>query len=417
MIGRKFRSFSEEEPKRLLLFCALLILVGVPCAADAVPKLERVVIVARHGVRSPTGDAAKLQRYAAEAWPEWPVAPGELTPHGAANATLAGAWLRTRYASMGLLPATGCPAPGDVAVWSDGKDHRTVATGAALLDGFAPGCGIENGHAADGRPDPVFSGIESGACPVPPGEAASLVPVLQDQLDHLPDSYTNGMAALRMVLGPTSCKGAGGTCWWDEKNVVRVSDGGVKLQGPLATGASLAEALSLEFQEGFAGASLGWGRLDATRLETIMAVHNLASALIRRNQVIASHNGAVLAQRVLSALSGELAPLLTIFVGHDTTLDNLAGIFGLDWVHPGQADATPPDGMLAFELFRDEGGREKVAISFIYQTALQLRERRLLNVSDSSRVSPVSSPMCGDSNCSVQSLREMVAKTFCGKRE
>jgi hypothetical protein len=45
-------------------------------------KLAYVVILSRHGVRSPIATNEALKQYAAEPWPNWRVPPGELTEHG-----------------------------------------------------------------------------------------------------------------------------------------------------------------------------------------------------------------------------------------------------------------------------------------------------------------------------------------------
>src|SRR5690242_78120 len=79
--------------------------------AASAPKLERVVVVMRHGVRPPTQSNEELAKYAAEPWPAWPVAPGELTPHGGETVRLMGESLAGAYRADGMLPRRGCPAP------------------------------------------------------------------------------------------------------------------------------------------------------------------------------------------------------------------------------------------------------------------------------------------------------------------
>src|SRR5271168_2391055 len=89
-----------------------LTLVAQPvCAA---PVLEKVLILERHGVRPPTKPPEAFAKYANEPWPQWPVAPGELTPHGAEAMRAMGEGLRVRYAS--LLPGKACPSPPSVFV-------------------------------------------------------------------------------------------------------------------------------------------------------------------------------------------------------------------------------------------------------------------------------------------------------------
>jgi len=58
------------------------------------PKLRFVVILTRHGVRSPTWTLADLNMYSSQPWPDWEVAPGHLTPQGYKLMTLLGSYYR-----------------------------------------------------------------------------------------------------------------------------------------------------------------------------------------------------------------------------------------------------------------------------------------------------------------------------------
>ena len=69
----------------LIPFLSLLIpLTPQSAFAQSEPelKLERVVIVSRHGVRAPTKATQLMQDVTPDAWPTWPVKLGWLTPRG-----------------------------------------------------------------------------------------------------------------------------------------------------------------------------------------------------------------------------------------------------------------------------------------------------------------------------------------------
>src|SRR4051794_22339805 len=153
---------------RHLLPCLLATFAVTACAQLPVDglQLEQVILVSRHGVRSPTNTRPPLAQVAADPWPEWLVGPGELTPHGAQAATLMGAYYRDAFAQAGLLAATGCPRPSDVFLWSD-VEPRTRATAQAILDGMYPGCGLAPHTQANREADdPLFHPTTTGVCKV-----------------------------------------------------------------------------------------------------------------------------------------------------------------------------------------------------------------------------------------------------------
>ena len=95
-------------------------------SVEAAPlHLVRVVVVTRHGVRPPTQTNADLAKYSDQPWPDWPVEPGDLTPHGGETVRLMGETVREAYRAQHLLPRTGCAGAGQVTVWADGADQRT----------------------------------------------------------------------------------------------------------------------------------------------------------------------------------------------------------------------------------------------------------------------------------------------------
>ena len=86
-------------------FALIALLLGAAPIASAAPRLERVVILIRHGVRPPTKSADQLAKYSDQAWPgdaDWGAAPGDLTPHGFIEIQHVGAALRAFYAGQGL---------------------------------------------------------------------------------------------------------------------------------------------------------------------------------------------------------------------------------------------------------------------------------------------------------------------------
>src|SRR5262249_5509867 len=123
-------------------------------------KLVYVVILSRHGVRSPTASNEAISQYAAEPWPDWGVAPAELTPHGRKLTEILGAWYRAWLADDGLLPETGCKPASAIHVRAD-VDQRTRESARALSSGMFPGCTIQVQVVSAGA-DPLFHPISAG---------------------------------------------------------------------------------------------------------------------------------------------------------------------------------------------------------------------------------------------------------------
>src|SRR3954469_4314613 len=118
-----------------LVVAALAVATGVAPAAAQELQLERVVLLSRHGVRTPTKSLDEMNQHVVTPWAPWPegLKPGDLTPRGAELMALMGGFYRVLYVGRGLVPAgERCPATGAVATWAD-VAPRTRDTAQALL--------------------------------------------------------------------------------------------------------------------------------------------------------------------------------------------------------------------------------------------------------------------------------------------
>lgn len=372
---------------RLLAFFALALAVAggsARAAIDAGPILERVVVVQRHGVRPPTSSNQALARYAEKPWPSWPVAPGELTPHGADTVRLVGRALRRAYFDGRLFSPSGCPTADSLAVWADGADERTRRTGEILAETLAPGCSVKAAWAAPEPRDPIFNGDRGAdACRVDPTAADAAIETVVGPAGIDTPETRAALKRLQSILAPTACQGGPGTCFAGEDHVV-TGPAGPKIEGPLTATASLAEDFLLEYAEGLPRADVGWGRAGSTAdIAAVMPLHERAFQLYFADRYQAARDGAPMARLILSALAGETrtaAPgfgprtRLLALAGHDTNLGLMGGLFGLKWTLPGEPDATAPATALAFELWKDrKSGARFVRPLIYYGTLDQLR--------------------------------------------
>ncbi len=379
------------------------------------------MLVSRHGVRAPTQTVQALDAATGRSWPAWPVGPGELTPHGAEALGRMGAFLRDVYVREGLLPVRGCAAAAAVQVWADGGDSRTRQSGEILASALEPRCGVVAAHGPDGAKDPLFDAVETGVCPVDTAKAlAALAAQTHDGADLIRPQDRKALDALQAIVAPNGCTDGRGPCL-EGPSAFAPGKAGVKLTGPLALASTWSENLLLEYAQGLPSDQVGWGRAGSpAALAAILPAHDRAAALLRQTPYLAAHNGAVLARTVLDLLEGQtptdphappLSPKarLTVIAGHDTNLSNLAGAFGLTWTLPDQPDATAPDTVLAFELWRD-GMTKTVRIVVYSQSLAQLRDASALTSANPAGVTPVASPDCVGEPGGVCRLETLQAK-------
>ena len=380
-------------------------------------ELVRVVLVSRHGVRTPTIPAAELSGWAASPWPSWTEPPGALTARGASLARIMGGYDRAWLSAEGVLPAAGCPPPDAVRIEAD-VTERTERTARALSEGIAPGCGIPTATRAPRDVDPVFHPVLAGVCGLRPELARrAILERATGGLDAVAADRGDAFAALQSVLrccAPSVCRSFGRPAGCTLPELPNgLADGAAgqppRLTGGLAIGSDAAEILLLEFVDGKPKDRVGWGRADAATIRRALGLHDAAFDLAERTPYLARAAGSALLSFVGAALAGRAfagspAPepavrdaRVVLLVGHDTNIANLGGMLGASWALPGYpANETPPAGALVFELRRDAAGRQTVSLEYAAQSLEQMRDEAPLSLANPPLRVPVKIPGCAD---------------------
>jgi 4-phytase/acid phosphatase len=395
---------------RLAALLAAFLLAHAPLRGASKPELKYVVIVSRHGVRSPTWDNVRLNAFSAAPWPEWPVPPGNLTPHGFKLIELMGAYYREWLGGERLLNPSGCQDASLIYIHAD-KDQRTRETARAFAGTLLPGCGLEVHSKPEGQ-DPLFSGFGTA-------DPARLLAALRERLGPSPEAlvaaHRSALDTLQSILGLKPAA--------SEATAAVQKGKTIELTGPLATGSTFSENLLLEYTEGIEGKSLGWGRLTRANLEQALEVHTVYADLMRRTPGLARVRGSNLLAHIErsldQAVSGKATPgalgqpqtRLLLLSGHDTNLSNLSGMLGLSWKLPGyQPDDTPPGGALIFALWRDPAtAHHSLTLRYVAQSLDQMRQAIPLSLSKPPEAQDVSLPGC-TAPCSWESARETLRK-------
>lgn len=395
-------------------------------------ELKLVVMVSRHGVRSPTGKPGLLDQYSAEPWPAWNVPPGYLTEHGARLMTLFGAYDREQLAEEGLLAASGCADAKHIRIIAD-SDQRTRETGKALAAGLAPSCGLAVSALPERTPDPLFHFQEAQV-----GHAGKLLATravsgrIGNNPQGLSEAYRPQLETLEEVLhgcnrGAT-CPGTGTATprsIFDIQSSLAPGKGDrlVELRTPLSVASTMAENLLLEYTEGMDAGRVGWGRVDIHKLRELLQLHTANEDIAQRTSYIARVQSSNLLFHILRSMEqvagghpvkGALSrpgDRLLILVGHDTNLANISGALGLSWLIDGRRDDTPPGGALVFELWKKrDTGEYSVRTFYVAQTLEQMRNATPLSIQSPPERVPVFVPGCSqaDGSCTWKGFQHAV---------
>lgn len=361
----------------LLGLCLALLSARASAITGDGPRLERVILLYRHGVRTPLPGEIQLDEASGKPWPAWRQPPSQLTPHGTAGVQQMGAYDRQRLGTQGLFAGRGCPSANQLWFWAN-TDQRTIDSAAALAEGFAPGCHIAVNHQPQGSEDPLFHPFEAKATD---WNAADAVAAIQHETggpDALVTPHVDAMIAMAQVMGcgtdrdPAWCSPA----HWQGSLALAPDTGGMTLTGPIATTSGTAEAILMAYAEGRPLDQVGWGRTDAARLQQLSQLHALLFDIHARPRYQAERVASSMSRRILHLMNDPHAPTLSVLVGSDNNIVALASVLGMHFQLAGYAKDDPPiGGALGLELWRDPASGQRYVRAFYQAQSLdQLRQ-------------------------------------------
>lgn len=415
----------------LLLASLSLILSPFSSAARQVSdhyQLEKVVMLIRHGVRAPTNTPA-LNKATGKIWPQWNVPDGFLTGHGYAGILAQGSYQLTQWRELGLPLAShaGCPAADQVWLWA-APDQRTKATGAALLDGMFPGCGMVV-HSTTGKHDPLFDTMAMGIARPDENKVIQQVKERLGSPAQARTTYANAVTDLRKAV-----------CHTDEKNCkfpdsdwgVEINNKGkIKLTGPVAGGAAIGETIRLQYSENLPLSQVAFGHArNAQQVSNLMALHAAKYDLLSDTPEYASHGGSLLMRQLVAAITARSqspSPLtekpylqspLVIMVGHDTNIAQIQTMLGFNWQLPGYPhNDIPPGGSLITERYLDKKtGEHFIHLIFAARTLDQWRRLSPLNARNPLPVAEFKNPDCHETSvgelCPIKTFVRLAEKNL-----
>ena len=365
----------------LLLGLCLALVSARASAADDGMQLERVVLLYRHGVRTPLPGEVQLDEATGKPWPVWKQAPSLLTPHGIAGVKLMGAYDRQRLAALGLFAPRGCPPARQLWFWAN-TDQRTIDSATVLAEAFAPGCHVAVGHLPRGSEDPLFHPIEANTTDWNAADAVAAIQSATGGPDALIAPHADALATMAQVMG---CGGTHDPAWcspaqWHGSLALAPESGHMVLTGPVATTSGTAEVILMAYAEGRPLPEVGWGRTDAQRLQQLSQLHALLFDIHARPDYMAERVASSMSRRLLELLHNTDAPRLSVLVGSDNNIVALASVLGVHFQLGGYAKDDPPiGGAFGIEVWKDNSGKRYVRLFYQAQSLDQLRGLQVLD--------------------------------------
>jgi 4-phytase/acid phosphatase len=339
---------------RAALAAFVLLSTGSAWAGEPGERLEKVVILSRHGVRAAMSSPERLEETSARPWPRFSVPPGHLTARGEALASLMGGYFHERYVAEGLLGPGDC---GATYYWAN-VTQRTIATAKAVARTLSPGCAVVVGTVGEGRVDPMFEPIKAGVVVADADLArAAVAGRAGGDLAAWSASHRDAIERLDALLmqcavGPCP-PSPGKRRILDAKPGFVEGEDLVSLSGPEAFASGVTESLLMAWADGQDFVGQGWRDLDDDALTRVFALHQAEFDLRLRTPYVAKTLGGPLARGLLATLEtrasdaaiGPAKARIVFVAGHDGTLAVLGGLLRIEWTLPGYqplTQATPP---------------------------------------------------------------------------
>ncbi len=390
-------------------------------------QLKQVIIFGRHGVRTPNlpnnaaGSGLFLDALSALPFPAFSVSGVDtLTPNGARNETLLGAYFRLWLTREGLLTGKD-PADASVVYLRTTGAPLMVGTAQAFAAGFLPGAAINVNSSVPPAIDPLFDPLDAGIAHL---DYRMAVAAVKGRIGGTPQSfaftYAPELALTRSVLfnypvgqTPIPLIPAGKL---DVTSIpIDVTAGNTTLPVSLGGLLSVAAAIDpfvMQYADGLPLSQVGWGQLTAGSISQIYRLYDRLLDLEFRTPYLARVQSSNIASHIVrtmvqaatgNSMTGALgnpSTKMVVLVGTNTNIVGLAGLFHLDWLLPGyQPDVAAPGGALVFELRQSpRTGEYIIRASYVSQTMDQLRNQTSLTLAAPPATAPVFIPGCSTRN-------------------
>nr|XP_034827763.1 IQ and AAA domain-containing protein 1-like [Maniola hyperantus] len=362
-----------------ILICVIMqvtifVLIIYSSAMSAL-KLEQVVILSRHNVRTPV--SKNLGRMTPQFWPHWKEKPGFLTEKGFLLEGYMGKYFYTWLNKEGLLPKN-CPSEEDFYVYSNTM-QRTLSSAQAFVTECYPNCNITIHHADIDKPDLVFTPLIHNSTAV---FKEISIKEMEYVLSHL--NLNKSFDLMESILEYNEsdfCKMDNNCYLADDKTELDIIAGmKPKVRGSLKICNEATDAFLMAYYNGFPLKDVAWGKLNDTNWPSIVQLtagyHNVTFST--------KHVARDIARPLIKYLTNVFLnenTKVTLLMGHDANINVLLSAmsfkhYELDY----NFISTPVGGKIVFQKWLDEKANEYLLkVEYVYQSNEQLRDGLILS--------------------------------------
>ena len=338
-------------------------------------KLEKVVILSRHNIRSPLVEKGSvLASMTPHEWFEWSSDTSELSLKGGVLETIMGQYFRKWLDSEGLIKENTRIAD-NVRIYSNSK-QRTIATARFFSAGLFPNANVKvEYHLQTDSMDPVFNPqlvFESEA--YFSAVRAQVFELYSDAIESLADNY-------ELMVRVTDTDHEFRT---DDTELVLKKSAEPGMTGSLKLACQLSDAIVLQYFEESDSVKAAFGKkLSTEDWEALSEIKDVYGDVLFTAPLVAS----VISHPLLMELESEMEAKGRVFsflCGHDSNVGSvLAALQVKDYSVEGSIEKKTPIGCkLVFSQWSSEDGSLYWSVDLVYQTTEQLRENTILDLNN-----------------------------------
>lgn len=355
-------------------------------------KLEQVLIISRHNIRSPITDAdSKLGKLTPHEWFKWTSKPSELSVKGGLLETNMGQFFRKYLEKKGLIPENWIPTKDEI-YFNSNAYQRTIATANFFATGMIPLGDITIDHNPLGTvdkkfcpilPDPITTEFENqvraeidALC----GEGGfknvgktlkEAYTLLEKVLDFKDSEYAKEHNIEHIPLDDNEFTMIGGK---------EIGDG---MTGGLKIANEAIDALKLQiYEEPNLKKALFGHTLTEKEIITMCTIGDMYQKVQEGSKTLAKYAMKAMAGKMKDELEND-DRVFTFLCGHDSTIASLTTALDIkEYDLPGAISCkTPIGGKILFEKYTcTDDSKEYLRPYLCYNTTSQLRNNEITSL-------------------------------------